>query len=45
MACNTNEEKMNSYRTLVGTPEGNILLGRPRSKCVNNIKMNLRDIE
>jgi hypothetical protein len=37
-------EKRNVYRILVGKPEGNRLLGRPRRKRVYNIKMDLRDI-
>jgi hypothetical protein len=36
-------EKRNAYRILVGKPEGNIPLGRPRRRWVENIKMNLRD--
>jgi hypothetical protein len=32
-------EKKNAYRILVGKPEGNRLLGRPRREWVNNIKM------
>jgi hypothetical protein len=31
-------EKRNSYRLLVGTPEGKIPLGRPRRRWVDNIK-------
>jgi hypothetical protein len=42
-ACSTNGEKKNSYRILVGKPEGP--LGRPRHKWVDNIKMDLREIE
>jgi hypothetical protein len=42
-ACNTNGEKRNAYRVLVGKPEGNKLLGRPRRRWVDNIKMNLRE--
>jgi hypothetical protein len=37
-------EKRNSYRILVGKPEGNRPLGRPRCKWVDNIKMDLREI-
>jgi hypothetical protein len=37
-------EKRNSYRILVGKPEGNRPLGRPRRRCVENIKMDLREI-
>jgi hypothetical protein len=36
---------MNAYRILVGKPEGNRPLGRPRRRCVDNIKMDLREIE
>jgi hypothetical protein len=37
-------EKRDSYRILVGKPGGKRLLGRPRRRCVDNIKMNLREI-
>jgi hypothetical protein len=37
-------EKRNAYRALVGKPEGRRLLGRPRRKWVDNIKMDLGDI-
>jgi hypothetical protein len=37
-------EKRCAYRILVGKPEGNRPLGRPRLKWVDNIKMNLRVI-
>jgi predicted CoA-binding protein len=37
-------EKRNAFRILVVNPEGKRLLGRPSSKCVNNIKMHLREI-
>jgi hypothetical protein len=30
---------------LVGKPERKIPLGRPRRRCVDNIKMDLREIE
>jgi hypothetical protein len=33
----------NAYRILVGKPEGKRPLGRPRRRCVDNIKMNLRE--
>jgi hypothetical protein len=33
-----------TYRILVGEPEGNKLLGRPRRRWENNIKMDLREI-
>jgi hypothetical protein len=34
-------EKRNVYRTLVGKPEGKGLLGRLRSRWIDNIKMDL----
>jgi hypothetical protein len=36
--------KRNVYRILVGKPEGNGKLGRPRRMWVNNIKMDIREI-
>jgi hypothetical protein len=33
---------MNAYRVLMGKPKGKRLLGRPRCRFVDNIKMNLR---
>jgi hypothetical protein len=33
------EEKRNVYRLLVGKPEGKRPLGRPRRRCIDNIKM------
>jgi hypothetical protein len=36
--------KGNAYRLLVGKPEGNKPLGRPRHRCVDNINMDLLDI-
>jgi hypothetical protein len=44
-ACGTHGEKRNAYRVLVGKPEGERLLGRPRRKWEGNVKMDLRDIE
>jgi hypothetical protein len=38
-------EKRNTYRLLVGKSEGKTLLGRPRGRWVDNIKMNLGEIE
>jgi hypothetical protein len=35
------EEKSNLGSLLVGKPEGNILLGRPRRMRINNIKVDL----
>jgi hypothetical protein len=37
-------ENRNAYRILVGKPEGKRPLGRPRSRWVDNIKMDLREI-
>jgi hypothetical protein len=34
-------KKRNAYRLLVGKPEGKRLLGRPRSRWVDNIRMDL----
>jgi hypothetical protein len=44
-ACSTNGEKRNVCRILVGKPEGTRSLGRPRRRCVDNIKIDLREIE
>jgi hypothetical protein len=44
-ACSTNGEKRNTYRILVGKPEGKRPLVTPRSRWVNHIKMNLREIQ
>jgi hypothetical protein len=43
-AYSTNGEKRNANRILVGKPDGKRPLGRPRSRWVNNIKMDLREI-
>jgi hypothetical protein len=43
-AYSTNLEKRNSYRILVGKPEGKKPLDRPRRKWVDNIKIDLREI-
>jgi hypothetical protein len=37
-------EKRNAYRILVGKPQGKRLLGRPRRRGVDNIKMDFREI-
>jgi hypothetical protein len=36
-------EKRNTYRLLVGKPEGKRPLGRPSSRWVDNIKIDLRE--
>jgi hypothetical protein len=38
-------ETRNAYRILVGKPEGKRLLGRPRRRWVDNIRIDLREIE
>jgi hypothetical protein len=42
-ACSTNEGERNTYRLLVGKPEGKRQLGRPRRKWIDNIKMDLSE--
>jgi hypothetical protein len=37
-------EGRNVYRVLVGKPEGKKTLERPRRRCENGIKMDLREI-
>ena len=32
------------YRVLVGKPEGKRPLGRPRRRCVDNIRMKLQEV-
>jgi hypothetical protein len=52
-ACSTNGEekkkkkkkKKNEYGILVGKPEGNRPLGKPRRRWENNIKMDIKGIE
>jgi hypothetical protein len=36
-------EKRNTYRLLVGKPEGKRPLGKSRRRCVVNIKMNVAE--
>jgi hypothetical protein len=43
-ALSTNGENRNLYRILVGKPEGERSLRRPRRRCADNIKMDLREI-
>jgi hypothetical protein len=38
------EEKWNAYRLLVGNPEGNRPLGRPRYRWVDNVRMDLGEV-
>jgi hypothetical protein len=44
-ACNTDEEKHNACRIVVGRPERTRPLGRPRRKWEANIKIYLGEIE
>jgi len=37
-------EEMGVYRILLGKPEGRRLLGRPRRRWVDNIRMDLREV-
>jgi hypothetical protein len=37
-------EKRDAYRILVGRPEGRRLLGRPRRRWEDNIKMDLQNV-
>jgi hypothetical protein len=37
-------EKRNVYRLLVGNPEGKRLLGRPRRRWVDNIRMDVLEL-
>jgi hypothetical protein len=37
-------EKRNTYRLLVGTPEGKRSLGRPRRRWVDDIRMDLGEV-
>jgi hypothetical protein len=41
-ACSTNEAKRNAYRNLMGKPERPLEI--PKCRCVDNIKMDLREI-
>ena len=38
------EQSRNTYRVLVGKPEGKRSLGRPRRRWEDNIKMDLREV-
>jgi hypothetical protein len=43
-ACSMSGEKRDANRILVGKPEGKRLLGRPRFRWVDNIKIYFREI-
>ena len=38
------DQSKNAYRVLVGKPEGERPLGRPRRRWEDNIKMDLREV-
>jgi hypothetical protein len=38
-------ERRGVYEVLVGKPEGKRILGRPRCRLENNIKMDLQEVE
>jgi hypothetical protein len=42
--CSTNRERRNTYRVLVGKPEGKKPVGRPRRRWDDDIKLELREI-
>jgi hypothetical protein len=44
-AYSTNGEKRNTYRVLVGKPEGRRPLGRPRRRWLDNIRMELVEVD
>jgi hypothetical protein len=43
-ACNTNGEKFNAYRILMGKTRRKKTLERPKRRWVNNIKMDLKEM-
>jgi hypothetical protein len=43
-AYSTNGDARNTYKILVGKPEGKRPLGRPRRRWVDDIKIDLREI-
>jgi hypothetical protein len=43
--CSTHREKRDTYRVLVGKPEGKRPLERPRRRREDNIKMDRREIK
>jgi len=38
------DEEREVYRVLVGKPEGKRPLGRPRHRCLDNIRIDLQDV-
>ena len=43
-ACGAYGGGEGAYRVLVGKPEGRRPLGRPRRRCVNNIRVDLQEV-
>jgi len=43
-ACSTYGEMRDVYRVLVGKSEGKRPLGRPRRRCEDSIKMDLKEV-
>jgi hypothetical protein len=43
-ACSTNGEERNGHRLLVGKLEGRRLLGRPRRRWLDNIRMDFVEV-
>ena len=43
-ACSAYGERRDTYRVLVGKPEGKRPLGRPRRRWENNMKMDLQEM-
>jgi hypothetical protein len=43
-ACSSNGDKRNTYRLLVGKPEARRPLGRPRRRCLDNIRTDLVEV-
>jgi hypothetical protein len=43
-ACSSDREGKGVYRVLVGKPEGKRLVGKPRHRWEDNIKMDLKEV-
>ena len=43
-ACGMYGDRSGAYRGLVGRPDGKVTLGRPRRRCEDNIKTDLKDV-
>jgi hypothetical protein len=44
-ACSTHGELKNTYKILIGKPEGKRPLGKPKLGLEDNIRMDLREIQ